>query len=175
MLLMQIMHTQKEFFYEISSYFEIRNLGEYHDLYVQSKTLLLADVFENFQNICLVIYELDPTRFLTVPGLALQAALKKMKVKLDRLTDISVINGRKKQGICHLIYQYAKANNRYRENSDENKELSYLQYWDVNNLYGWVMSQKLPVSNVEWIKNICPFNKDFMKNCNEESDEGHFL
>ena len=50
--------------------FEIKNLGEYHDLYVQSDTLFLADVFENFRNMCLQIYELDPTKFLSAPGLA---------------------------------------------------------------------------------------------------------
>ena len=59
--------------------FEIKNLGEYHDLYVQSDTLLLADVFENFRNMCLKIYELDPEKFLSAPGLACQAALKKQK------------------------------------------------------------------------------------------------
>ena len=58
---------------------------------------------------------------------------------------------------------------------DKNKESSYLQYWDVNNLYGWVMSQKLPVNNFEWIEEASQFNEDFIKNYNEESDEGHFL
>ena len=62
--------------------FEIKNLGEY-DLYVQSDTLLLADVLENFRNMCLKIYELDPAKFLSAPGLAWQAALKNAKVKLD--------------------------------------------------------------------------------------------
>ena len=70
-------------------------LGEYsrkyHDLYVQSDTLLLADVFENFRNLCLEIYELDPDRFLTAPGLAWQAALKKVKAKLHLLTDIDML------------------------------------------------------------------------------------
>ena len=58
---------------------------------------------------------------------------------------------------------------------DKNKESSYLQYWDVNNLYGWAMSQKLPVNNFEWIKDTSQFNEDFIKNYNEESDEGYFL
>ena len=59
--------------------FEIKNLGEYYDLYVQSDTLLLADVFENFRNMCLKIYKLDPAKFISAPGLAWQAALKRLK------------------------------------------------------------------------------------------------
>ena len=78
-------------------------------------------------------------------------------------------------GICHSIYRYAKANNKYMKDYDKNKESSYLQYWDVNNLYGWAMSQKLPVNNFEWIKDTSQFNEDFIKNYNEESDEGYFL
>ena len=70
---------------------------------------------------------------------------------------------------------YAKANNKYMKDYDKNKELSYLQCWDVNNLYGWAMLQKLPVNNFEWIKDTCQFNEEFIKNYNEESDEGYFL
>ena len=129
--------------------FEIKNLWEHHDLYVQSDTLLLVDVFENFQNMCLWIYELDLARFLSAPRLAEQAALKKTKVKLDLLIDIDMllmveksIRGR----ICHSIYRYAETNNKYMKDYDKNKESSYLQYWDVYDLYGWEMSQKLPVN-----------------------------
>ena len=68
-----------------------------------------------------------------------------------------------------------KANNKCMRDFDKNKELSYIQYWDVNNLYGWAMSQKLPVNNFEWIKDTSQFNEDFIKNYNEESDEGYFL
>ena len=78
-------------------------------------------------------------------------------------------------GICNTIYRYAKANNKYMKDYDKNKESSYLNYWDVNNLYGWAMSQKLPVNNFEWIKDTSQFNEDFIKNYNEESDEGYFL
>ena len=77
--------------------------------------------------------------------------------------------------ICHTIYQYAKANNKYMNDHDKNKESSYIQYWDVNNLYGWVTSQKLQVNNFDWINDTSQFNKDFIKNCNEESDKGYFL
>ena len=75
----------------VSKNFEIKNLGEYHDLYVQRDTLLLADVFVNFRNMCLEIYELDPSKFLSAPGLAWQVAFKKTKVKLDLLTDIDML------------------------------------------------------------------------------------
>ena len=91
----------------LCKYFKTKHLGEYHDLYVQSDALPLVDVFENFQNMCREIYELDPARFLTAPELALQVALKKTKVKLDLLTDIDMLLMVEKGirgGICHTIY-----------------------------------------------------------------------
>ena len=94
---------------------------------------MLPDVFENFRSMCL---ELDPTRFLTAVGLVWQAALKKTKVKLDLLTDIDMLLIVKKcirGGICHAIHRYGKANNKYMKDYNENKELSYLKNWDVNN------------------------------------------
>ena len=105
--------------------FEIKKLGEYHNLYVQSDTLLLADVLENFRNMCLKIYELDPVKFLSNSGLAWEAALKNTKVKLDLLTDINMLLMVEKGirgGICHSIYRYAKANNKYIKDYDKNKE-----------------------------------------------------
>ena len=163
---------------QVSKDSEKIDVAEYHDLHVQSDTLLLADVFEEVQNMCLEIDELDSTKFLSPPGLGWQAALKKTKVKLDLLTDIDMLLMVEKGirgGICHSIYRYAKANNKYMKDYDKNKESSYLQYWDVNNLYGWAMLQKLPVNNFEWIKDTSQFNEDFIKNYNEESDEGYFL
>ena len=78
-------------------------------------------------------------------------------------------------GICHSIYRYAKANNKYMKDYDKNEESSYIQYSDVNNLYGWTISQKLPVNNFELIKDTSYFNEDFIKNYDEECDEGYFL
>ena len=135
--------------------FNIKNLGEYHDLYVQNDTLLLADVFENFRNMSLKIYEFNPAKFLSAHGLAWQAALKKAQVKLGLLTDIDMLLMVQKGirgGTYHSIYQYGKANNTYMKDYDKSKESSYTQYWDVNNLYGWAMSQKFPVNNFEWIE-----------------------
>ena len=93
----------------------------------KSDTLLLADVFENFRNMCLRIYKLDPAKFLSIPGLEWQAVLKKTKAKLDLLTDIDMLLMVEKGirgGICHSIYRYAKANNKYMKDYDKNKESS---------------------------------------------------
>ena len=99
--------------------FKLKNLGEYHDLYVQRDTLLLADVFENFRNMCIKVYELDPAHFLSLPGLAWQACLKNTNVKLELLTDydmLLMVEERIRGGICHSIHRYAKANNKYMKN-----------------------------------------------------------
>ena len=93
--------------------FELNNLGEYHNLYVQSDTLLLADVFENFRNKCLEIYELDPAHFLSLPGLAWQAYLKKTNKELEFLTDYDMLLMEEegtRGGICHSTHRYAKIN-----------------------------------------------------------------
>ena len=66
-------------------------------------------------------------------------------------------------GICHSIYRYPKANNKYMKNYNKNKKSLYLQYLDVNNIYGWAMSQKLPVNNFEWIKDTSQFIEDFIR------------
>ena len=104
--------------------FNLKNLGENHDLYVQSDILLLADVFENFRNTCLKVYELDPAHFLSLPGLAWQACLKKTNVKLELLTDYDMlltVEEGIRGGICHSIHRYAKANNKYMNNYNENE------------------------------------------------------
>ena len=80
------MHAQK-----VWEVFEIRDLGEYHNLFVRTDTLLLADVSENFRNMCLEIYGLDPVYFVSAPGLAWQACLKKTEVKLELLTDYDML------------------------------------------------------------------------------------
>ena len=135
-------HTQK-----VQDVFKIRNHGKYHDLHVKSDTLLLADVFENFKNMCLDIYELDPVYFVSVPGLAWQTSLKKTEVKLELLTDYDILLMIEKGirgGICQATHWYANANNKYMKNYNKYIESSYIEYSDANKLNGWAMSQKLP-------------------------------
>ena len=142
------MHASKVF-----KEFKLKKLGEYHYLYVQSYTLLLADVFENFRNMCIKVYELDPANFFTAPGLAWRAYLKKTGVKLELLTDFNMllmVEVGIRGGMCHAIHRYAKANNKYMKNYDEKEESSFLEYQDANNLYGWAIIQKLPVSGFKW-------------------------
>ena len=118
---------------------------------------MLADVFENYRNNCFKIYELDPAHFLSEPGLAWQACLKKTKVKLELLPDVDMLLMVEKGirgGICHAVYRYAKGNNNYMKNYDKNKESSYGLYLDAKHLRGWVMSQKLPVDGFK-LKKIC--------------------
>ena len=125
-------------------------------------TLLLADVFERIRNKCFEIYELHPAYFLSVPGLVWQACLKKIGIKLELLIDVDTLLMVEKGirgGICHVMHRYAKINNKYMENCKE----SYIQYLDASNLYGWVISQKLPVNGFEWVKDISSINKKIKK------------
>ena len=127
-------HAQKVF-----EEFKLKNLGDYHDLYVQSDTLLLADVFKNFRNKCIEIYELDPAHFVSAPGLAWQACLKKTEVELELLTNIDMLLIAEKEtrgGICQAINRYAKANNKCMNNYDKNTTSSCPMYLGANNLYG---------------------------------------
>ena len=154
--------------------FKLENLGNYHDLYVQSDTLLLADVFNNFRDMCIKEYELDPAHFLSLPGLAWQACLKKANIELELLTDydmLLMVEEGIRGGICHSIHRYAKANNKYMKSYNSNEESSYIQYLDANNLYGWSMSKKLPVNGFKWLDNDKTaehvINEKFIKNYNE--------
>ena len=158
--------------------FNINNLGEYHDLYVRSDTLLLADIFENFRQSCLKNYELDPAHFVSLPGLAWQACLKKTNVELELLTDydmLLMVEEGIRGGICHAIQRYAHANNKYMNDYDKKKKSSYIQYLDANNLYGKVITEKLPVRGFRWMEDISKIDEDFVKVYNKNDNKGYIL
>ena len=137
--------------------FGIRNLGDYHDLYLRTDVVLLANVFEAFTDTCLKHYSLDLGHFYTAPGLTWKACLRKTGVRLELLTDPDMLLMFEKGirgGITQAVHRYTSANNKYMmmgDLYDPNKESSYLQYLDTNNLYGWAMSQPLPTSKFKWV------------------------
>ena len=122
--------------------------------------------------------ELDPAHFLSLPGLTWQACLKKTNIELELLTDydmLLMVEEGIRGGICHSIHRYAKANNKYMKNFNKNVESSYIQYLDANNLYGWAMSQKLPVNNFKWVEDTSEINENFIKSYYKNSGKDIFL
>ena len=131
-----------------------------------------------FRNACMNNYELDPAHFVSLPGLAWQACLKKTNVKLELITDydmLLMIENGKRGGICHAIQRYAKANNKYTNDYKKNKESSYVQYLDANNLYGMAMSEKLPIRGFKWMVDISGIDENFIKSYNKNSNKGYIL
>ena len=117
--------------------------------------MLLADVFENFIDVCFEKFKLDPAHYITAPSLALDAKLKMTKVELELLTDPDMFLFFEKGvrgGVSAITKRYAKANNRYMGSEyDPNKPSIFIPYLDANNLYGWTMSQLLPHSGFKWL------------------------
>ena len=134
--------------------FNLKNMGEYHDLYLKTDVLLLADVFENFRRTCLEYYKLDPCHYFTSPGLSWDAMLKMTDIKLELMTDVDkyqFIEKGLRGGISYIANRYGKANNRYMKEYDEKAPSKYIMYLDANNLYGWAMSQYLPTGGFRWM------------------------
>ena len=134
--------------------FKLNNMGEYHDLYLKSDILLLADVFENFRRTCIQYYKLDPGHYFTSPGLSWDAMLKMTDIQLELMTDIDMFQFIEKGlrgGISSIANRYGKANNKYMKEYDEKAPSKYIMYLDANNLYGWAMSQYLPTGGFRWM------------------------
>ena len=135
--------------------FEMKSLKDYHELYNETDVLLLTDVFENFRDICVTNYDLDPAHYYTAPGLAWDACLKITEVKLELLSDVDMLLMIEKGirgGVSMVSKRFAKANNKYmgqKFNPDEPSR--YIQYLDANNLYGMAMSMKLPIKGFKWM------------------------
>ena len=135
--------------------FKCQTIKDYHDLYLKSDVLLLADVFENFRATCLKHYNLDPAHYFTSPGLAWDACLKETGQELELLHDYDMLMMFERGirgGITHISKRYAEANNKYMKDYNPDEPPKFIQYLDANNLYGWAMSQSLPTHGFKWIK-----------------------
>ena len=130
-------------------------MGEYHDLYLKTDVILLANIFEAFRNVCLNNYGLDPAHFYTTPGLAWKACLKKTGICLELLLDpdmLLMFERGIRGGITQSIHRWAQANNPYIGSEyNPGAQTKYLQYLDANNLYGWAMSQPLHTGGFRWV------------------------
>ena len=137
--------------------FKCKTIKDYHDLYLKSDVLLLADVFENFRKTCLKHYNLDPAHYYTSPGLAWDACLKETGQELELLHDYDMLMMFERGirgGMTHISKRYSEANNKYMKEFNPDKPSKFIQYLDANNLYGWAMSQSLPTHGFKWMKNL---------------------
>ena len=157
--------------------FQLKNMGEYHDLYLKSDVLLLTDVFENFRKTCSQYYKLDPCHYFTAPGFSWDAMLKMTGIKLELMTDIDMyqfIEKGMRGGVSYIAHRYSKANNKYMPEYDATKPSKHIMYLDANNLYGLAMSQYLPTGGFKWLtqKRIDELN---IENLKKDSKKGLIL
>ena len=149
-----ITKTDYKHVWNVWNTFNMKTLKEYHELYNITDVLLLADVFENFRDLCLKNYGLDPVYYYTTPGLAWDACLKMTNIQLELLSDVNMLLMFEKGirgGISIISNRYGKANNKYMKKFNKKKLNKFLMYLDANNLYGWAMSQKLPTHGFKWL------------------------
>ena len=157
--------------------FKMNTVGDYHDLYLKTDVLLLADMFEKFINTCLDYYGLGPCHYFSSPGLSKDAMLKMTKIELDLVSDIDMhlfLEKGMRGGISCIAKSHSKANNKYMKCYDNSKGSIYITYHDANNLYGWAMNQYLPYSGFKWLnqKEISDF---CLNSVSENSSIGYIL
>ena len=163
-----------EFYKEICNKFNIKTLGEYHDLYLKSDVLLLSDVFENFRETCFQYYKLDPAHYYSAPGLSWNACLKMTGIELELISDVDMylmIEKGLRGGMSVISHRKSEANNKYMTSYDPEKPSKYITYLDANSLYSWSMIQYLPYGGFKWID---PEMFDLNK-VTSDSETGHIL
>jgi hypothetical protein len=159
--------------------FEIKNLGEYHDIYLKTDVLLLADIFEEFRKVCQKHYGLDACNYCTAPGLAWDASIKKYNKPIELMNNkqydmyLTIEKGIR-GGQSFIANRHYKANNKYMKNYNPKKPSKNILYLDCNNLYGWSMIQKLPVGDFKQ-ENIKEWNMKKIQAIKADGERGLFL
>ena len=153
--------------------FKMNAMGDYHDLYLRTDVLLLADVFEKFLKTCLDYYKLDPCHYFSSSGLSLDTMLKMIGVELELISDIDM-NLFIEKGMRGGISYIAKRCSKYVKCYDSSKESVFIVYLDANNLYGWAMIQYLPCGGVKWL-NKKEIDKFDLNSIGENNPIGYML
>jgi len=162
---------------KIWAHYKMNTLQNYHDHYLLSDVLLLADVFQNFRNTIYEEHHLDPLHFITLPSLAWASAMKYTNTKLDLITDPDMylmIENNMRGGIATISHRHARANNPLVEGYDPSQPNSYITYLDANNLYGTAMSEPLPVGNFPFLSQAEIADFDLMS-IPAHSDTGYIV
>ncbi|XP_030764719.1 uncharacterized protein LOC115888968 isoform X2 [Sitophilus oryzae] len=157
--------------------FNCKTLGDYSDLYLKSDTLLLCDVFENFRDTSLKIHKLDPLQYYSLPSLSFDSMLRMTKVELELLTDIDMIHFFKngiRGGVSQCSERKHIANNKFLPNYNPSEPSSFIMYLDATNLYGYSMSQPLPLRDFRWLTEREIIDLDIM-NVEDDSKYGYVL
>ena len=133
--------VKKDYLYAIDVWnvFKMNTMGDYHDLYLKTDVLLLADVFEKFISTCLDYYGLDTCHYFSGPGLSWDAMLKMSGIKLELISDTDMhlfIEKGMRGGVSYIAKRHSRANNKYMKCYEQYKESKYGTYLDANNLYG---------------------------------------
>jgi len=140
---------------KVWKHFDVKSFREYHGLYMKLDVLLLTDVFENFRDVSMKNYELDPCWYFAAPGMVWYACLKESKIKLELFSDPDVllmIEAGVRGSASMIPKRYAKANNKYMKNFNPDEESKFIEYLDANNLYGLSMGRNnMPFSNFRWM------------------------
>ena len=155
-----------------------KTFKDYLKYYLLVDVLLLADIFEEFRNVSMNYYGIDPTHVFTSPGMSFHAMLRMTEINLELLSDLDMYmfyNHGIKGGISMIRNRYAIANNPYLKDYDPSKPTTYIIYLDANNLYGWAMSQCLPHSGFKWEEDVSRFTKDYILNLKDDADVGYHL
>ncbi|XP_052857193.1 uncharacterized protein LOC128265313 [Drosophila gunungcola] len=166
-----------QFAQKVWSTFNCKSIRDYLKLYLESDVMILADVFENFRIICLQIYKLDPVNYVTAPSISWDAMLKFTRTELTLISNPDMYNFIKRSirgGLTQCTQRISCANNKYMKDFDSNKPVNFLAYIDANNLYGWAMSQPLPISEFKFLNNL-EINQFDIKNISTEGDYGFML
>ena len=173
------------------STFGCKTFKDYHDLYLKTDVLLLADVFEDLRRTCHDFYGLDPSHYVSLPGLAMDSALKSYRKTTDKFDETDIfkpietfregdmekllfVEKGLRGGVSVITHRHAVANNRYMRNYNPKRTSSYIMYFDANNLYGWAMRQRLPVGQYEWISPD-KFTREKIMSLGDDDDYGYLF